>query len=43
MIATPLFGRSGLLNMLTKGDGLISIPAGSEGTRKGNAARVFLL
>jgi molybdopterin molybdotransferase len=41
-IATPLFGKSGLLNTLTKSDGLVRIPAGSEGLEKGEQVGVIL-
>ena len=41
-IATPLFGKSGLLNTLVKSDGLICIPAGTEGLEKGSEAEVIL-
>jgi hypothetical protein len=30
MMVTPLFGMPGILNLLTKSNGLISIPAGYE-------------
>jgi molybdopterin molybdotransferase len=41
-IATPLFGKSGLLNTLIKSDGLICIPAGYEGLEKGSVIEVIL-
>ena len=41
-VATPLFGKSGLLNTLVKSDGLICIPAGYEGLEKGSAVDVIL-
>lgn len=41
-VATPLFGKSGLLNTLVKSDGLICIPAGTEGLEKGSEAEVIL-
>lgn len=41
-IATPLFGKSGLLNTLVKSDGLICIPAGFEGLEKGSEVDVIL-
>ncbi len=41
-IATPLFGKSGLLNTLVKSDGLICIPAGYEGLEKGSGVEVIL-
>ena len=41
-IATPLFGKSGLLNTLVASDGLVCIPAGYEGLEKGSAVTVIL-
>jgi molybdopterin molybdotransferase len=41
-VAIPLFGKSGLLNTLVKSDGLICIPAGTEGLEKGSAVEVIL-
>jgi molybdopterin molybdotransferase len=41
-IALPLFGKSGLLNTLIKSDGLIRIPAGTEGLEKGSEVEVIL-
>lgn len=41
-VATPLFGKSGLLNTLVKSDGLICIPAGYEGLEKGSEVEVIL-
>jgi molybdopterin molybdotransferase len=40
--ATPLFGKSGLLNTLVKSDGLVCIPAGTEGLEKGSPVEVIL-
>jgi molybdopterin molybdotransferase len=40
--ARPLFGKSGLMNTLTKSDGLICIPAGYEGLEKGSEVEVIL-
>jgi molybdopterin molybdotransferase len=40
--ATPLFGKSGLLNTLVRSDGLICIPAGYEGLEKGSVVEVIL-
>jgi molybdopterin molybdotransferase len=40
--ATPLFGKSGLLNTLVKSDGLVCIPAGYEGLEKGSRVEVML-
>jgi hypothetical protein len=42
MMVTPLFGMSGILNPLTERNGLISIPAGYEGIKRGSAAGVKL-
>lgn len=41
-IATPLFGKSGLLNTLVSSDGLVRIPAGFEGLEKGSVVDVIL-
>ena len=41
-VAIPLFGKSGLLNTLVKSDGLICIPAGTEGLEKGSPVEVIL-
>jgi molybdopterin molybdotransferase len=41
-VATPLFGKSGLLNTLIRSDGLICIPAGSEGLEQGSEVEVIL-
>lgn len=41
-VATPLFGKSGLLNTLVASDGLIRIPAGFEGLEKGSTVDVIL-
>jgi molybdopterin molybdotransferase len=41
-IATPLFGKSGLLNTLVNSDGLVCIPAGFEGLEKGSEVEVIL-
>ena len=40
--ATPLFGKSGLLNTLVSSDGLVCIPAGYEGLEKGSEVEVIL-
>jgi len=40
--AYPLFGKSGLLNTLVRSDGLVCIPAGTEGLEKGSAVDVIL-
>ena len=41
-VATPLFGKSGLLNTLVQSDGLIRIPAGAEGLEQGSKVEVIL-
>jgi molybdopterin molybdotransferase len=41
-IATPLFGKSGLLNTLVRSDGLVRIPAGAEGFEQGSDVEVIL-
>jgi molybdopterin molybdotransferase len=41
-IATPLFGKSGLLNTLVKSNGLVRIPAGAEGLEQGSTVEVIL-
>jgi len=41
-VATPLFGKSGLLNTLIRSDGLIRIPAGAEGLEQGSVVEVIL-
>jgi len=41
-IAYPLFGKSGLLNTLVRSDGLVCIPAGTEGLEKGSTVDVIL-
>ncbi|OPY38655.1 MAG: molybdopterin biosynthesis protein MoeA [Methanoregula sp. PtaU1.Bin051] len=41
-IATPVFGKSGLLNTLVASDGVVCIPAGSEGLEKGSEVEVIL-
>jgi len=40
--ATPLFGKSGLLNTLVLSHGLVRIPAGYEGLEKGSEVEVIL-
>ena len=40
--ATPLFGKSGLLNTLVRSTGIIRVPAGSEGLEAGETVEVFL-
>jgi len=41
-IATPLFGKSGLLNTLIKSHGIIRIPAESEGLETGTLVEVMV-
>lgn len=40
--AFPLFGKSGLLNTLVQSDGVVRIPAGSEGIEIGETVEVLL-
>jgi molybdopterin molybdotransferase len=41
-VATPVFGKSGLLNTLTRSNGVIRIPAESEGLEAGELVEVWL-
>ncbi|MFA4877946.1 MAG: gephyrin-like molybdotransferase Glp [Methanoregula sp.] len=41
-VATPLFGKSGLLNTLVKSTGIVRVPAGSEGLETGTRVEVIL-
>lgn len=41
-VATPLFGKSGLLNTLVRSSGLVRIPAGAEGLEQGSEVEVIL-
>lgn len=41
-IATPLFGKSGLLNTLVKSTGVVRVPAESEGLETGTRVEVIL-
>jgi molybdopterin molybdotransferase len=41
-VATPLFGKSGLLNTLVKSSGVIRVPAESEGLETGTRVEVIL-
>ncbi len=41
-VASPLFGKAGLLNTLVKSDGLVRIPSGCEGLEKGTPVEVIL-
>ncbi len=40
-IATPLFGKSGLLNTLVQSTGVVRVPAGSEGLETGTQVEVI--
>lgn len=40
--ATPVFGKSGLLNTLVKSDGFVVVPAGREGFEEGDEVEVVL-
>lgn len=40
--ATPLFGKSGLLNTLVRSHGVVMVPAGSEGFERGQEVEVLL-
>jgi molybdopterin molybdotransferase len=40
--AFPVFGKSGLLNTLAESDGLVRVPAGSEGLEAGTTVGVLL-
>jgi molybdopterin molybdotransferase len=41
-IATPLFGKSGLLNTLVRSTGVVRVPAESEGLETGTPVEVIL-
>lgn len=41
-VATPLFGKSGLLNTLARSDGVLRVPAASEGFEKGSRVEIIL-
>jgi molybdopterin molybdotransferase len=41
-VATPLFGKSGLLNTLVRSTGVVRVPAGSEGLETGSRVEVIL-
>ena len=41
-IATPVFGKSGLLNTLVQSTGVVRVPAGSEGLETGTPVEVIL-
>lgn len=42
-IAQPVFGKSGMISLLTRADGLIIIPEHSEGFDKGISVTVYLI
>lgn len=41
LIATPLFGKSGSISTMVKGDGLIRIPMDAEGVQEGEGVEVW--
>lgn len=41
-MATPVFGKSGLLNTLVRSSGIVRVPAGSEGLETGTRVEVIL-
>ena len=41
-IATPVFGKSGLIHMLSQSDGIVRIPAGSNGYHVGDRVEVMI-
>ena len=41
-LATPVFGKSGLISILTRSNGLIRIPAMKEGINEGEVVTVFM-
>ena len=41
-VATPLFGKSGLLNTLVRSSGVIRIPAEREGLESGTTVEVMV-
>jgi molybdopterin molybdotransferase len=43
LVASPLFGKSGLLRTLVQAQGLVRIPAESEGLLQGREVRVLLI
>jgi molybdopterin molybdotransferase len=40
-VATPLFGKSGLLNTLARSNGILRVPAESEGFEKGSRVEII--
>ena len=43
LVATPIFGRSGILRTLSEANGLIIIPAAEEGLYEGEQVDIYLL
>ena len=41
-VATPLFGKSGLLNTLVRSTGVVRVPAESEGLEAGTQVEVIV-
>jgi molybdopterin molybdotransferase len=41
LIATPLFGKSGVISTMVKGDGLLRIPMDSEGVQEEDGVEVW--
>jgi molybdopterin molybdotransferase len=41
LIATPLFGKSGSISTMIKGDGLLKIPMDAEGIQEGEEVEVW--
>ena len=41
-LATPILGKSGLLNTLSQSDGIVKIPAGKEGCEAGEEVEVMM-
>lgn len=41
LIATPLFGKSGVISTMVKGDGLLIIPMDAEGVQEGEEVEVW--
>jgi molybdopterin molybdotransferase len=41
LIATPLFGKSGVIATMVKGNGLLRIPMDSEGVQEGETVEVW--
>ena len=41
-VASPVFGKAGLMNMLIQSDGIVRIPAGTNGFRAGDQVEVMI-